>query len=91
MKISLSSINGTPIFTVEDPTATGSRVFGGTLDRAKTHWRFPAFPPFIEKVLHDFDKVYRPLTPGGRSWEAPPQLQVHPAVGDGNRENKAHY
>ena len=62
MKIGLSSLNETPIFTAEDPTASGSRVFGGTLDRSKTHWRFPAFPPFVERVLHDLDKVYKPLT-----------------------------
>lgn len=70
MKIGLSSVNGTPIFTVEDPTATGSRVFGGTLDRAKTHWRFPAFPPFVERVLHDLDKVYKPLkfSPEAETW-----------------------
>jgi SNF2 family DNA or RNA helicase len=62
MKIGLSALNETPIFTVEDPTSTGSRVFGGTLDRSKTHWRFPAFPPFVERVLHDLGKVYKPLT-----------------------------
>jgi len=70
MKIGLNSINGTPVFTVEDPTSTGGRVFGGTLDRSKTHWRFPAFPPFVERVLHDLGKVYKPLefSPEAQAW-----------------------
>jgi hypothetical protein len=28
------------------------------MDSTKTFWRFPAFPPFLERVLHDLRKVY---------------------------------
>lgn len=70
MEVDLSTINDTPVLTLADPTASGSRIFGASLDRAKTHWRFPAFPPFVERVLHDLGKVYQPLTftPKAETW-----------------------
>jgi len=70
MEVGLTAINETPVLTVNDPTSSGSRVFGASMDRGKTHWRFPAFPPFVERVLHDLGKVYASLTfsPQADTW-----------------------
>jgi SNF2 family DNA or RNA helicase len=59
MKVELSSVNSSPVLVFDDPTSTGSRVFGASMNSEKTHWRVPAFPPFLDKVLHDLEVVYK--------------------------------
>jgi len=65
MKIGLDFINHTPVFQMNDPTcfdSRWSRVYGATEDIKNERYLFPAFPPFIENVLHDLTKVHKSIT-----------------------------
>ncbi len=58
MEVQLVTIGNTPVFSVQDASPHGSRVYGATFDKVRQRWLFPAFPPFIENVLHDIENVY---------------------------------
>lgn len=61
MKIELRHVNELPVFVTENPDPQGNRVFGASLDKSKSFWRYPAFPPFLDRVLYALEKVYRCL------------------------------
>lgn len=61
MRIELDDVHGTPVFLIQDSSSRWSRVFGATFDKKNARWLFPAFPPFIENVLHDFEKVHNDI------------------------------
>jgi len=62
MEIEFAKINGTPVLTVAGTWSQGSRVYGATLQKKQNRWVFPAFPPFVQNVLHDLPKVYKHAT-----------------------------
>jgi len=73
MEIELVFIHQTPVFVMQDPSwfdSRWSRVFGATPDYKNEHYLFPAFPPFIENVLHDLEKVHKgfSLSPAAQKW-----------------------
>lgn len=57
MEINFELMRKTPVFSVPDTYNFWSRVFGATRDIKGKRWFFPAFPPFLDRVLHDFDVV----------------------------------
>jgi SNF2 family DNA or RNA helicase len=58
MQIGLTHLGGnTPVFFVKTISGAWSRVYGATLSKAEKRWYFPAFHPFIERVLADFKTV----------------------------------
>jgi len=58
LEICLSQLaGGTPVFYVETISGIWSRVYGATLQKAEKRWYFPAFHPFIERVVADFKTV----------------------------------
>jgi SNF2 family DNA or RNA helicase len=58
LQICLSQLaGGTPVFYVESFSGVWSRVFGATLAKAEKRYYFPAFHPFIERVLSDLKTV----------------------------------
>jgi len=61
MKIELEYINKLPVFITKNPKTLGSKIFGASLDKSKEFWRYPAFPPFLDRVLHDLEEVYKHL------------------------------
>lgn len=62
MKIELATINSTPVFITYHSSSQFERICGATHDKRGGRWLFPAFPPFIENVLHDLVKVYKDLS-----------------------------
>jgi len=48
---------GTPVFYVESPSGTWDRVFGSVQHAATRKWYFPAFHPFLNRVLADLKTV----------------------------------
>lgn len=58
MELLLKYQNGTPLFSIEDDDPGLGRVYGARRDPYKHFWQFPAYPPFLEKVLHDLSKVH---------------------------------
>lgn len=79
MEIGLAYVHKTPVLTAADRTANGSRVRGATMDGSKSFWRFPAFPPFIQDVLHDLEVVYKDytLTPDAQAWLESLKTEAH--------------
>ena len=61
MEIEIITINNTPVFSSPDVSPHWSRVYGATFDKNNQRWLFPAFPPFIDNVLHDIENVYKDL------------------------------
>jgi len=59
MRVELSFVNNTPVFLLPDQTSKGGRIFGSSMNPEKTCWRLPAFPPFLDKVLHDLKVIYK--------------------------------
>jgi SNF2 family DNA or RNA helicase len=59
MELELTTIVNTPVLCAPGMSPHWGRVYGATLDKKGQRWLFPAFPPFLEKVLHDVDKVYK--------------------------------
>jgi SNF2 family DNA or RNA helicase len=57
MKASFALSAGTPVFIVKDEDPVLSRIFGGTYLKNYNAWMYPAYPPFIEKVLNDFQAL----------------------------------
>jgi len=56
--IGLTSVSGgTPVFYVDDLSARWARVFGSTLSKNDRRYYFPAFHPFLPKVLSDLKTV----------------------------------
>jgi len=62
MEIKLATINNTPVFTVQDISPRWSRVYGAMFQKRQERWLLPAFPPFLEYVLHDIEQVYSAAT-----------------------------
>lgn len=62
MEIHIEKHYQTPVFTVYSRSDIWERVYGATLDRLNNRWLFPAFPPFIENVLHDLPLVHKGFT-----------------------------
>lgn len=58
MEIKLVIINNSPVFSIPDASPFGSRIYGATHDKKGQRWLFPAFPPFLDNVLQDLEKVY---------------------------------
>jgi SNF2 family DNA or RNA helicase len=46
---------GTPVFYVDSDVTTWGRVYGASHDKKAHKWYFPAFHPFLPRVLHDFE------------------------------------
>jgi len=61
MKIELTTIINTPVFSIQSNSPHWARIYGSTFDKKGQRWLFPAFPPFIENVLHDIEKVYKDI------------------------------
>lgn len=58
MQISLAQLGGgTPVFSSDNLRMPWSRVFGATLYKVTKRWYFPAFHPFLERVLKDIETV----------------------------------
>jgi SNF2 family DNA or RNA helicase len=58
MEIGLMQLGGgTPVFYVESLSSVWGRVFGSTPHKATQRWYFPAFHPFLYRVLADFKVV----------------------------------
>lgn len=57
VKCGLTVVNGTPVFVLPQIGPEAKRIFGATYAREEGVWLFPAYFPYIEDVLHDFDIV----------------------------------
>ena len=57
MKVDFTKVNKTPVFVVNDTDSKWARVYGATAQPALQRWLFPAFPPFMDKVLFDLPKI----------------------------------
>jgi len=70
MEIEFILINKTPVFVSPNDSPHWSRVYGATFDKKGKRWLFPAFQPFMEKVLYDFVNVYNeiPLNEKAQKW-----------------------
>lgn len=62
MKVILEYLNKTPVFVIYDESPDWKRVYGATYQKQNKRWLFPAFPPFIQKVLHDLSKIHPGIT-----------------------------
>ncbi len=62
MEIQITKHLQTPVFVVHSRSEIWKRVYGATLDRLNNRWLFPAFPPFLENVLHDLPFVHNGFT-----------------------------
>ena len=62
MQIDVIFINKLPLFTVPASKHGWSRIYGATFLKRQNIWIFPAFPPFLTNVLHDFPKVNKSCT-----------------------------
>lgn len=60
--ISLETINGTPVFIAPGMSPNYERIHGGSFDREKVRWMFPAYPPFGSLVINDLRKVQKDVT-----------------------------
>ena len=70
MEIEIVTIKNTPVFSSPDNSPHWARVYGATFDKSEQRWLFPAFPPFIDNVLHDMQKVHKeiPLSEKAQAW-----------------------
>ena len=59
MEIDTVFVNKIPLFRVQRSDAEWFRVYGATYDKKTRCWFFPAYPPFLEKVLHDIEVVHK--------------------------------
>jgi len=56
MEVKLINYN-VPVLAVDTENLAWSRVFGATRINRNHTWAFPAYPPFLERVLHDLPQV----------------------------------
>jgi SNF2 family DNA or RNA helicase len=72
LEIELLINKGTPTFIVKSPSEIWARVYGAVQDKNKSYWLFPAYQPFLDKVLHDLEVVYSGCTfaPSAQAWLA---------------------
>jgi SNF2 family DNA or RNA helicase len=57
VRCALTFLHGTPVFIVPQIGAEGKRIFGATHMEQDGVWLFPAYFPYLDDVLHDFDIV----------------------------------
>jgi SNF2 family DNA or RNA helicase len=62
MEIQITKHLNTPVFSVSSRSEIWKRVYGATEDKLNNRYLFPAFPPFMENVLHDLPLVYKGFT-----------------------------
>ena len=58
MEIKIDTLRNVPILTVHSPSQAWNRVYGATWDKPKKRWIFPAYEPFLSKVLYDLPNVH---------------------------------
>lgn len=56
-QINLVTINDTPVFVTTSNDPNFGRIHGGSFDKEKKRWQFPAYPPFGTRVVDDLKKV----------------------------------
>lgn len=68
--IELTKLRTTPVLSVKGTSSKWQRIYGATLDKVNNRWLFPAVPPFIDKVLHDINKVHnlKDFTDNAEEW-----------------------
>jgi SNF2 family DNA or RNA helicase len=62
LTLHLSSLHGTPIFTLSSSNASWSNIYGATFLRKQRIWCFPAFYPVHEFVLKDLRALNIPFS-----------------------------
>jgi SNF2 family DNA or RNA helicase len=57
MEIDFKIISTIPVLVLTSSETFWSRVYGARQDLKQNRWFFPAYPPFLDNVLHDLEKV----------------------------------
>ena len=72
MQMDINFLNKTPVFVTSDPNPSWGRVYGATHNTMENKWFFPAFPPFLKNILHDFVTLDIPFsyTESAQQWIA---------------------